>query len=36
VFYPGQQDGNSFRLFNTLQDNHTYRAILLLNENETL
>lgn len=35
VFYPGQQDGNSFRLFNTLQDNHTYRAILLLNENET-
>lgn len=34
VFYPGQQDGNSFRLFNTLQDNHSYRAILLLNENE--
>lgn len=35
VFYPGEQDDNSFRLFNTLQDNHTYRAILLLNENET-
>lgn len=34
VFYPGEEDGNSFRLFNTLQDNHTYRAILLLNENE--
>lgn len=34
VFYPGEQDGNSFRLFNSLQDNHTYRAILLLNENE--
>lgn len=36
VFYPGEQDGNSFRLFNTLQDNHTYRAILLLNDKETL
>jgi hypothetical protein len=32
VFYPGQQEGNTFRLFGTLSDNHTYRATLLINE----
>ena len=32
VFYPGQKDGNSFRLFNRLYDQNTYRATLLLNE----
>jgi len=34
VFYPGQKDGNSFRLFNRLYDQNTYRATLLLNDNE--
>lgn len=34
VFYPGKRDGNSFRLFETLHDNHTYRAVLLLNGDE--
>ena len=32
VFYPGQKDGNSFRLFNRLYDQNTYRATLLLND----
>ncbi|MGI6224335.1 MAG: BREX protein BrxB domain-containing protein [Prevotella sp.] len=32
VFYPGHREGNSFRLFDTLSDNHTYRATLLVNE----
>lgn len=32
VFYPGHHDQNSFRLFDTLQDNHTYRATLLIND----
>lgn len=32
VFYPGESKGNSFKLFNTLDDNHTYRAVLLVNE----
>lgn len=32
VFYPGHQEQNSFRLFDTLSDHHTYRATLLINE----
>ena len=32
LFYPGEQEGTSFRLFNALSDNHTYRAIVLMNE----
>lgn len=32
VFYPGESKGNSFSLFNTLPDEHTYRAVLLVNE----
>lgn len=32
VFYPGSPKGNSFSLFDMLDDTHTYRAILLLNE----
>lgn len=32
VFYPGHRDNNSFRLFDALPDNHTYRATLLINE----
>ena len=32
LFYPGHQEGNSFSLFDTLHDDHTYRAILLVNE----
>lgn len=32
VFYPGCREQNSFRLFGTLPDNHTYRATLLVNE----
>lgn len=32
VFYPGHREQNSFRLFNSLQDNHTYRATLLIND----
>lgn len=32
VFYPGHREGNSFRLFGLLPDNHTYRATLLINE----
>lgn len=37
VFYPGHRDDNTYRLFDTLQDNHTYRATLLINdEDETV
>ncbi|MCO6025568.1 DUF1788 domain-containing protein [Prevotella cerevisiae] len=32
LFYPGHSVGNSFSLFDTLPDEHTYRAILLVNE----
>lgn len=32
LFYPGEQEGNSFSLFSALHDDHTYRAILLVNE----
>lgn len=31
LFYPGHQEGNSFSLFDTLADSHSYRAILLVN-----
>ena len=31
LFYPGHQEGNSFSLFDTLEDSHTYRAVLLVN-----
>ncbi len=31
LFYPGHCDGNSFVLFDTLHDQHSYRAILLVN-----
>lgn len=33
VFYPGEREGNTFKLFNVLEDAHTYRAHILLNEN---
>jgi len=32
VFYPGEKEGNTFRLFNRVDDQHTYRATLLINE----
>ncbi|MCD8313155.1 MAG: DUF1788 domain-containing protein [Bacteroidales bacterium] len=32
LFYPGHQVGNSFSLFDSLEDTHTYRAILLINK----
>lgn len=32
LFYPGDQSGSSFNLFGDLEDNHTYRAIVLMNE----
>ena len=32
LFYPGHREGNSFSLFDTLPDSHTYRAILLVNK----
>ncbi len=32
VFYPGQRDQNSFKLFGTIDDHHSYRATLLINE----
>lgn len=32
VFYPGEKEGNTFRLFNRIDDEHTYRAILLIND----
>ena len=31
LFYPGTQVGNSFSLFDKLEDSHTYRATILLN-----
>lgn len=31
LFYPGSQIGNSFSLFDKLEDSHTYRATILLN-----
>ena len=35
VFYPGHREQNSFRLFDTLSDNHTYRARVLNDEFQT-
>ena len=32
LFYPGHHEGNSFSLFDRLEDAHTYRAILLVNK----
>ena len=32
VFYPGNSEGNSFSLFGHINDQHTYRAIKLINE----
>lgn len=32
LFYPGSQLGNSFSLFDKLEDSHTYRATILLNK----
>lgn len=32
VFYPGSSEGNSFNLFGYINDQHTYRAIKLINE----
>ena len=32
LFYPGDADGSTFKLFGTLDDHHTYRAIVLMNE----
>lgn len=32
VFYPGHVEGNSYRLFDSMRDDHTYRATLLLND----
>ena len=32
IFYPGEQYGNTYKLFGKLEDDHTYRASLLLNE----
>lgn len=32
LFYPGHQEGNSFSLFDKLEDSHTYRATLLVNK----
>ena len=32
LFYPGTADGNSFKLFGTLDDQHAYRAIVLMND----
>ena len=29
VFYPGNKEGNNYRLFNILEDHHTYRATLM-------
>ena len=33
VFYPGERVGNTFKLFHILEDEHAYRAHILLNEN---
>ena len=32
VFYPGNREQNTFKLFGALDDKHTYRATLLINE----
>ena len=32
IFYPGHRQQNSFRLFDVVSDNNTYRATLLINE----
>ena len=32
IFYPGHRQQNSFRLFDKVSDNNTYRATLLINE----
>ena len=32
IFYPGEQYGNTYKLFGKLEDEHTYRASLLINE----
>lgn len=32
LFYPGHQEGNTFSLFDSLEDSHTYRATLLVNK----
>ena len=32
VFYPGESEGNTFSLFGKINDRHTYRAILLIND----
>lgn len=32
VFYPGNRDNNSYRLFHLIHDKNTYRATLLINE----
>ena len=32
LFYPGDAEGNTFNLFGSLDDHHTYRAIVLMNE----
>ena len=32
VFYPGNREQNKFKLFGALDDKHTYRATLLINE----
>ena len=32
IFYPGIQKGNTYKLFGKLEDEHTYRASLLINE----
>ena len=32
IFYPGEQYENTYKLFGKLEDYHTYRASLLLNE----
>ena len=32
VFYPGHREDNNFKLFDRLDDQHTYRATLLIND----
>lgn len=32
VFYPGHREDNNFNLFDRLDDQHTYRATLLIND----
>ena len=32
VFYPGNREENSYKLFHVLHDSNTYRATLLINE----